>query len=170
MASYVWEWGIDWDEFGATALGPYQLADGLVRTEPSMAVASPWQIEVGDTITVIIFDVTVSGEQEVGAIEAVPTGGTPFISATLAEPPGTPLSPLSAQPTFGAQDNPTAVSAYFGGFANASWTALSPLTVSVPVAEVPLRLLLDFSVTATGRDLTTRTYGHDPEMVVGPGG
>jgi hypothetical protein len=157
MSDYTWELGIDWNAI--TTDGSSYLRQGFVYQGE---VVSPL-VKTGDTITFVIFDVS-SGvaSAEVAGIES-------FVILSRAavdnQSSGDPLSSL--QPAFDLDLN-TAQSTVFGGSALRSWTTPPVVVVEIPGTN---RFLLTFQAQARGlASGSSRLFGHDPEMVVGPNG
>jgi hypothetical protein len=157
-ATYVWELGIDWDEV-LVENGRYYLQDGFVLGD-SMA---PLRTSVGDTIIFKIFDVTPRPDDEPvhlrsfcilpkPAVSDDPPTGDPFSHLQPDLPPRR-SERLAKSVAFGGSDRPFPV-----------WE-FPPVLVTTPG-----RFLLSFLVQAWSprEKSTSRLYGVDPEMVVGP--
>lgn len=157
-STYVWELGIDWDAVH-TAGGRYYLREGFVLGD-SMA---PLRTKVGDTIVFRIFDVTPRPLDEPlhvtsfcvipkPAVAGSPPDGDPF-SHLQPELPPRRSERLGRSVAFGGSGRPFPV-----------WEFPAVLVTT------PGRFLLSFLVQAWSprEKSTSRLYGVDPEMVVGP--
>lgn len=159
MAEFVWEMGIDWQAMQAIN-GLSYLRTGLA-CQGAMTRAS---MQEHDTITFRIFDVSAAADgPEVAAISSFLITTAPAIPSSATA--GIPLNIL--EPTF-QQDEKTFTSTAFQN-PHRSWTSQAspiPVTVKVPAG----RFLLGFQTQALGVDGTSRTFFHDPEMIVGEHG
>jgi hypothetical protein len=152
MANYFWDLGVDWNAVQNASSVSY-LSNGLVNTTgPGVAqLATPIWLQVGDTVTFMIYDVT--------STAAGLTNLTFSCSSIMADAGVTATAPFS-----GSTGTPTATSSsmystYFEGIYPAWGTGT--LTILNNGGY-----LLTFTVTATV-GATTRTFVDDPEMVVG---
>ena len=160
MTEYVWEMGIDWK-----AVQPMNGLSYLRTGLASQGAPALPAMNQHDTITFRIFDVTTDTiTPEVAAIESFVINTA---AAVQGQTTGVPLSAL--QPLFSnVPDKPMISSTSFLNPLR-SWTSQaisSPVTVIVPKG----RFLLGFQTQALGEDSTSRTFAHDPEMIVGPNG
>lgn len=167
MANYIWELGIDWNAIQTG--GASYLRGGLVNRDTGVALPGTAPVQIGNTITFKILDVSSAGGPKVAEIGS-------FVILTQAAVKDQPFSKglSSLQPTM-TLDSTTALSTVFPN-AFRSWTSEEvPVTVKKPdQTEEPvtptLRFLLTTQVQATGTDGAVRLFSHDPEMVVGPNG
>jgi hypothetical protein len=160
MTDYVWEMGIDWK-----AVQPLNGLSYLRTGLTSQGAPARPDMNQDDTITFRIFDVTNDTiTPEVAAIESFVINAAAAVQGQTA---GVPLSTL--QPLFSnVPDEPIVSSTIFRNPLR-SWTSQafpSPVTVNVPRG----RFLLGFQTQALGEDNTSRSFAHDPEMVVGGNG
>jgi hypothetical protein len=157
--NYVWELGIDWNAIETE--GKSYMRQGFVNQG---AIVSPI-LKKDDTITFRIFDVTGDSLQQVAGI------GSFVIFPKAADNDQAINDPFdNVQPTIVSTVNsgsPGNLSSTAFGVSLASWT-YSPVTV---VTDTPGRFLLSFQAQARGPAVgTSRVFGHDPEMIVGPNG
>jgi len=161
MTDFTWEMGIDWNAMQPVR-GLSYLRTGLasegVLTKPSM--------NKDDTITFVVFDVTDGASApQVKAIEAFVITTAPAVPASATA--GIPFSSL--QPQFsGSPDITVAKSTAFTNPLR-SWTSL-PMPAQVTVTVPKGRFLLTFLTEAVGEDNSSRTFAHDPEMIIGEHG
>jgi hypothetical protein len=161
MSDYTWEMGIDWNAI-KRADGSSYMRQGLVR-EGEVVMPS---FQSGDTITFVIFDVSSNETSaQVTGIESFAI----FSQAAVGDQPVDNL--LSClQPTF-TLDLTTASTLVFG-HAFRSWSTPQAVIVDPQSVNPPSgidRFLLNFQAQAQGLAAgSSRIFGHDPEMVVGP--
>jgi len=160
MTAYVWELGVDWNSVNVTN-GRYFLQDGFVEGD----ALAQLRTKVGDTICFKIFDVTTPPLAEplhVTSFCVIPKpaeandvpAGDPFDALQPALPPRRSVR-ADKSVAFGLSKRPFPV-----------W--------EFPLVEVTTqgRFLLSFLVQAWSarHKSTSRLFGVDPEMVVGPNG
>lgn len=159
MADYTWELGIDWNAVENN--GSRHLRQGFVKQGE---VAEPF-VNTGDTIKFVIFDVSSNvSSAQVAEIES-------FVIISQAAVSGQPIDNLlgTLQPAIPLQHDPNTAHSTVFGSAFRSWT--SPTPVPVNEASEINRFLLSFQAQAHGlASGSSRLFGHDPEMVVGPNG
>ncbi len=179
--AYTWELGVDWNAVPTTVNGvtTSYLSQGLVSQG---AVVSPWVLNVSDTITFVVFDVTA------GAVDnpqpVINTIGNLTVNSNLSccNQTGT-LNSLTPPPVTGQSYQFTQLTPFnsvvFGKLALGAWSA-APVIVTLASTPTPpppnetyrFRFQVTFSLLIpTGLSSpTNRTYFHDPEMVVGASG
>jgi len=157
--TYVWELGIDWDA-ALGADGRYNLDEGFILGDSMVERRTT----VGDTIVFKAFDVTVKPRPADEQMHLTSFCVIPKPAEASNQPDGDPFSHL--QPNLPPRlSERLATSVAFGG-------PDRPLPVwefpSVLVTT-PGRFLLSFLVQAWSPSdkSTSRSYGVDPEMVVG---
>lgn len=159
--NYTWELGVDWNSSQIDSFSN-SLSHGLsnsLNTTPRQ-LASPWLINLTDTITFVIFDVTSPG--------GIPSS-TEFETFVISLQGRTICPFTSLEPTFSSTpDGTPVISKVFGPYATKSWTGAT-VTVNGPASLAPMRLLLNFRVQMSN-GVNSQAFGHDPEMVVGAGG
>ncbi|HKI00467.1 MAG TPA: hypothetical protein VKK31_00660 [Thermoanaerobaculia bacterium] len=161
MADYFWDMGIDWKAVQPLN-GLSYLLTGLATIQGAPAVPV---LNQGDTITFRIFDVTHDTlTPHVAAIESFVINTAAAVQDQTA---GVPFSTL--QPLF--LNTPDVAIPLNTAFPHPlrSWTSQAipgPVKVIVPEG----RFLLGFQTQALGEDTTSRTFAHDPEMIIGEHG
>jgi hypothetical protein len=168
-SSFIWELGIDWD--AVESEGVSYLRGGLVNSE-GIGLPGTAAVQIGDTVTFKIFDITSSGVAKVAMIGSF---GILSRAAVKAQLFCWGLSPL--QPTMSLDSSPSK-STLFPNATLGSWTsqlvqvtAKQPGQTAEPVlGNTSLRFLLTTQIQAIGLDGVVRLFGHDPEMVVGGDG
>jgi hypothetical protein len=156
----IWELGIDWNAIETE--GKSYMRQGFVNQEGLIDQAL---VKPGDTITFRIFDVSSDATSpEVAGIESFVI----LSRAAVSQPSDNLLSSL--QPTITMNPDPiTATSTVFGNTALRSWTSQQPVSVNDTLETQ--RFLLSFQAQAHGlANGSSRIFGHDPEMIVGPNG
>ncbi len=178
--AYTWELGVDWNAVPGSD-GTYYLSQGLVNNG---AMTSPWVLNVSDTITFVVFDVTAGAV--VNPQPVINTIGNLTVNSNLSccNQTGT-LNSLTPPPVTGQSYQFTQLTPFnsvvFGALALRAWSA-APVTVTLASTPTPpppnktyrFRFQVTFSLLIpTGLSSpspTNRTYFHDPEMVVGASG
>jgi hypothetical protein len=162
MSDYIWEMGIDWNAIETVGLS--YLRQGFVKVGNPSMLARPF-LQKDDTITFRIFDVTSSNATPSAMVTEIKS----FVIITKAAVDGQSDSdPLSSDQPPVMLDLTTAPSTVFTDVLR-SWTS-DPQPVLAADSLVPNRFLLTFQTRALGSDGNSRTFVHDPEMVVGGDG